>query len=98
MLSLPLKHMCKYHSDIGHCCSQVVVVSKKRFFLLFLIGENRHGIGGKNVPIFDWEWGRNAAPREGQKILCIEMLPMRTQSILENYLSRIQISLAQLGF
>ena len=22
----------------------------------------------KNVPIFNWEWGRNSAPREGQKI------------------------------
>ena len=23
---------------------------------------------GKKVAIFDWEWGRNSAPREGQKI------------------------------
>ena len=23
---------------------------------------------GKRVAIFDWEWGRNSAPREGQKI------------------------------
>ena len=23
---------------------------------------------GKNVAIFDWEWGRNSAPREGQKM------------------------------
>ena len=28
--------------------------------------KNRHGIG-KKVAIFDWEWGRNSAPREGQK-------------------------------
>ena len=26
---------------------------------------------GKKVVIFDWEWGRNSAPREGQKIPCI---------------------------
>ena len=25
---------------------------------------------GKNVAIFDWEWGRNSAPGEGQKIPC----------------------------
>ena len=23
---------------------------------------------GKKVAVFDWEWGRNSAPREGQKI------------------------------
>ena len=23
---------------------------------------------GKKVAIFDWEWGRNLAPRDGQKI------------------------------
>ena len=41
--------MFKYHSDMGHCFSKVVVVSKKKkfFFLLFLIGENKHGIGKK---------------------------------------------------
>ena len=22
---------------------------------------------GKKVAIFDWEWGRNSAPRDGQK-------------------------------
>ena len=22
---------------------------------------------GKRVAIFDWEWGRNSAPRDGQK-------------------------------
>ena len=25
---------------------------------------------GQKVAIFDWEWGRNSAPREGQKIPC----------------------------
>ena len=67
--------MFKYHSDMGHCFSKVVVVSKKVkkknkkniFVLFFLIGKNRHGIG-KKVAIFDWQWVRNSAPREGQKI------------------------------
>ena len=33
----------------------------------------------KKVAIFDWEWGRNLAPREGQKIpwcICIRMQPV----------------------
>ena len=50
--------MFKYHSDMGHC------FSLKHFFL---IGKNRHGIGKKGG-YFDWELGRNSAPREGQKI------------------------------
>ena len=37
------------------------------YILLFLIGKIRHGIG-KKVAIFDWEWGRNSTPRDGQKI------------------------------
>ena len=44
------------------------MVSKKEDFF-FLIGKNRHSIG-KKVAIFDWEWGRNSAPREEQKIPC----------------------------
>ena len=28
---------------------------------------------GKNVAIFDWEWCRNLAPRDGQKIPCYEV-------------------------
>ena len=53
-------------------------------FLLFLIWKNmilywekRHGIGkkdmvlGKKEAIFNWEWGRNSLPREGQKIPCL---------------------------
>ena len=26
---------------------------------------------GKKVAIFDWEWGRNSVPRDGQKIPCL---------------------------
>ena len=26
---------------------------------------------GKEVAIFDWEWGRNSAPRDGQKSPCV---------------------------
>ena len=29
---------------------------------------------GKKVAIFDWEWGRNSVPRDGQKIPCKEFL------------------------
>ena len=29
---------------------------------------------GKKVAIFDWEWGRNLAPREGQKMACLGCL------------------------
>ena len=27
---------------------------------------------GKKVANFDWEWGRNSAPRDGQKIPCLQ--------------------------
>ena len=26
---------------------------------------------GKKVAVFDWEWGQNSAPRDGQKRPCI---------------------------
>ena len=26
---------------------------------------------GKKVAIFEWEWGRNSAPRDWQKIPCL---------------------------
>ena len=60
---------------MGHSFSKELVVSKKSkkkkiFFLLFLIGKNRHGIGKKKVALFDWEWGQNFAPREGQTNPC----------------------------
>ena len=64
--------MFKYHSDMGQCFSYVVVVSKKSkkkiffFLFLFLIGKINMVLG-KKVVIFDWEWGRNLAPRDGQK-------------------------------
>ena len=39
------------------------------FFFLFLIGKTGMVLG-KKVAIFDWEWGRNSAPREWQKMPC----------------------------
>ena len=47
----------------------VVVVSKKckKKLFSFFFYLYRHGFG-KNVAIFDWEWGRNSAPGEGQKM------------------------------
>ena len=44
------------------------MVSGKRW--LFWIGNGAEIGIGKKVAIFDWEWGRNSAPREGQKMPC----------------------------
>ena len=71
MPSIPLRHKC-----LSIILKWVIVshkwslkkVKKKLFFLLFFLGKNRHGI--EKVAIFGWEWGRNSAPREGQKIPC----------------------------
>ena len=62
MPTLPLKHKCvlKYHSDMGHCLIF--------FFFTFLNWEKADMVLGKKVAIFNWEWGRNSAPREGQKM------------------------------
>ena len=40
---------------------------------------------GKKVAIFDWECGRNSAPREGQKIPCHFSQPMAER--LNHYVS-----------
>ena len=37
------------------------------FFFTFQNWENLTWYWGKKVAIFDWEWGRNSAPRDGQK-------------------------------
>ena len=56
---IPLKHKCfKFHSDMGHCYY---------FFFTFLTWGKQTWYWG-NVTIFDWEWDRNSAPRDGQKI------------------------------
>ena len=78
MPSIPLKHKCLSIILIWAIVShiKVVVVSKKSkkkkkkhfFFLLFLIGKKTDMVLGKKVAIFDWECGRNSAPREGRKI------------------------------
>ena len=72
--------MFKYHSDMGHCFSYVVVVSKeskKKMFVFFcfvfyfsFFGKDdvMDMVLGKKIAIFDWEWGRNSGPRDGQKI------------------------------
>ena len=51
------------------------MVSKEKLKIIFFrfsfsFGKNGHGIG-KKVAIFDWEWGRNSAPSDGQKIPCL---------------------------
>ena len=69
--------MFKYHSDMGHCFSYVVVVLKKikkikikTYFFIFYFSQlgKTDMVLGKKVAIFDWELGRNLAPREGQKM------------------------------
>ena len=40
---------------------------KKNFFTFLYLGKTDMVLG-KKVAIFDWEWGLNSAPREGQKI------------------------------
>ena len=57
-----------------HCFSYVVVASKKKvkkkFFFTFLYLRKTDMVLGKKVAIFDWEWGRNSVPREGQVMPC----------------------------
>ena len=57
-----------YHSDMGHCFSLV----KKNifFFFTFLYLGKIDMVLGKKDAIFDWEWGQNLAPRDGQKYPC----------------------------
>ena len=35
---------------------------------------------GKKVAIFDWEWGRNSAPRGGQKNPCLSNIHLFRQT------------------
>ena len=69
MSSIPLKRKCLSIILIWvFVCHEKKWSLKKKKIFLFLIGKLRHGIGKKLVAIFDWEWGRNLAPRDGQKI------------------------------
>ena len=36
----------------------------------------------KKVAIFDWEWGRNSAPRDGRKIPCTGLFPYTLKSLV----------------
>ena len=84
----------KYHSDMGHCLSLVVVFSKKivLFFYFSLFWKNRHGIR-KKVAIFDWEWGRNLAHRDGQKIPCPTRLSRYKKAVFTLILFKTGLSL-----
>ena len=65
MPSKPLQHK---------CLSMIwVIVSKKSkkkkiFFFTFLNWEKQTWYWEKKLAIFEREWGKNSAPREGQKI------------------------------
>ena len=82
MPSIPLKHI---PICVIVLISTVLVSKKKKYFfftfLNCLIGKNRYGIG-KNVTIFDWEWGRNSAPGEGQKIPCWQIKKCRNFMVM----------------
>ena len=66
----PLKHKCLniilVWVIVHHKCSGLKK-KVKTFFLLYL--GKMDMVLGKKVAIFDWEWGLNSTPREGQKIL-----------------------------
>ena len=38
---------------------------------------------GKKVTIFEWEWGRNSAPRDGQKKPCFHKSRPLDKSVIE---------------
>ena len=67
MSIITLKHKCLsiilIWVIVSHCVSKKVKKNKKNNNT-FLNWETEHG-KGKKVAIFDWEWGRNSAPREG---------------------------------
>ena len=56
------------------------MVSKKSVFFSELGKTDM--VLGKRVAIFDWEWARKWAPRDGQKIPCIDILNVVTFDIL----------------
>ena len=65
MHSIPLKHkMFRYHSDMGHCFSKVVVVSKKKKKkkIFLYLGKTDMALG-KKIAIFDGN-GAEIRPQE----------------------------------
>ena len=48
---------------------------------------------GKKVAYFDWEWGQNSAPREGQKMPCfvqsLLVIPLIILQLLKNLFSSV---------
>ena len=47
----------------------------------FLNWEKQTWYWGKKVAIFNWEWGRNSGPREGQIMPCIEVVLLSIYNI-----------------
>ena len=52
-------------------------------FLWCAAGENIAELG-KNYTFLDWEWGRNSAPQERAKILCIYSLSRKPTKVSTN--------------
>ena len=99
MPSIPFKHKCLsiilIWVIVSHKLVVVSIKSKKKkffffffFFFTFLNWEKQTWYWGKKVAIFDWEWGRNLAPREGQKMPCITYVSEMKNYILFFLLSR----------
>ena len=47
---------------------------------------------GKIEAIFDWEWGRNSAPRDGQKIACLPFTLLLLSALSSAYALRLYIA------
>ena len=69
--SVPFKHTCLSFILIWVLFLISSSGPKKKFFFSFLHLGKTDMVLGKKVAIFDWKWGRNSAPRDGQKIPCI---------------------------
>ena len=84
MPSIPLKHKCLSIILIWIFVSHKKLwplkksqKKKKNSFTFFFFGKTDMVLGktdmvlGKKVAIFNWEWGHNSAPKDGQKIPCL---------------------------
>ena len=69
---------------------------KKKKFLNFLNLGKTDMVLGKNVAIFDWEWGRNLVPRDEQKIPCINYKCTLMACISNNMSPDFRISLMRI--
>ena len=74
MSSIPLKN-----NRLSIILIWVIVSHKKKKVNTFLDWENQTWYWEK-IATFDWEWGRNSAPRDGQKIPCSVFSALKMKS------------------